>query len=487
MWDTIENKWNNLPDNSSKKDIEVSEERYREVLIWALQYPWLQDFVKFFHNNIRNAEIWKDKKNLNGGYYFNIMLQKELPNLLLEFKKWKRPELREFLINTFFKVRDSRVIHLANYVCKHAEDYKNAIKREELKKECPLAAKRNYHLFENKTFLESIKQNFLNDYSGKNKEFYDHIVNQLKDVDSHEDLYGECIETISSIETSDEVIKIYLNDYLLPWVCEQFFIDQKKKSSKQQWLQEKKKITDEEKKEFFEKIINKEEVELIPNSSLLTNEQTNIVNKIAENFTTLTDKEQKKLKKHLTRLVIKKKPFKAGQFLEKNNIESLPEGTINLLNELWIEVIEKDEIEIPEQPETKPLQVNKSNEVDETIEEDNMQIVNQQLIELFSQDPVVAIIEKARSCWYEIENESLLRKQIEAICTSSKYVKNAVLLTLFKDSFTRPILKNSWAYSLEAWWTGCRFVLKQNDNGNYSIVGFYNHDDYGKILDKRKR
>ena len=83
------------------------------------------------------------------------------------------------------------------------------------------------------------------------------------------------------------------------------------------------KKTDEEKKEFFNKIINKEEVELISNSNLLTEEQTNIVNRIAENFTTLTDKEQKKLKKHLTRLVIKKKPFKAGQFLEKNNISKI--------------------------------------------------------------------------------------------------------------------------------------------------------------------
>jgi hypothetical protein len=487
MWNSIENKWNSL--NDSPEKLKEREENYRELLIWALQYPWLQDFVKFVHNYIWSAEIRKDEKNLNGGYYFNKMLQKEFPNILLEFKKWKRPELRGFLISIFFKVRDSRVINLANYVCKHAEDFKNAINREELKKECPLVAKRNYHLFENKTFLESIKQKFLNDYTSKNKEFYNHIFDQIKDIDSPEDLYEECIETISSIETSDNVIKIYLNEYLLPWVCEQFFIDQKKKSSKQQWLQENKnKITDEEKKEFFDRIINKEEVELISNSSLLTEEQTNIINRIAESFTTLTDKEQKKLKKYLNRLVIKKKPFKTEQFLEKNSIESLPEGTITLLNELWIEVIEKDETEIPEQPETKPLQVNKSNEVDEIIEkDDNIQIVNQQLIELFKQDPVTAIIEKAKSCWYGIENENLLKKQIEAICTSSKYIKNAVLLTLFKDSFTRPILKNSWAYSLEAWWTGCRFVLRQNDNGNFSIVWFYNHDDYEKILDKRKR
>ena len=170
MWNSIENKWNSL--NDSPEKLKEREENYRELLIWALQYPWLQDFVKFVHNYIWSAEIRKDEKNLNGGYYFNKMLQKEFPNILLEFKKWKRPELRGFLISIFFKVRDSRVINLANYVCKHAEDFKNAINREELKKECPLVAKRNYHLFENKTFLESIKQKFLNDYTSKNKEFY---------------------------------------------------------------------------------------------------------------------------------------------------------------------------------------------------------------------------------------------------------------------------------------------------------------------------
>ena len=102
-------------------------------------------------------------------------------------------------------------------------------------------------------------------------------------------------------------------------------------------------------------------------------------------------------------------------------------------------------------------------------------------------DPLSAIIEKAKLCWYGIENENLLRKQIEGACKSSKYVKDSLLLSLFKESFSKPILKHSWAYSLRAGWSGYRFVLRQHDEKYFTIVGFYNHDDYEQILDDRNR
>ena len=68
---------------------------------------------------------------------------------------------------------------------------------------------------------------------------------------------------------------------------------------------------------------------------------------------------------------------------------------------------------------------------------------NKELIELFSVDPVSAVIEKAKLCNYDIENENLLRKQIETICLSSKLVKDSLLFSLLKNTFSRPILKNS--------------------------------------------
>jgi hypothetical protein len=69
--------------------------------------------------------------------------------------------------------------------------------------------------------------------------------------------------------------------------------------------------------------------------------------------------------------------------------------------------------------------------------------INKELIELFSVDPVSAVIEKAKLCNYDIENENLLRKQIETICLSSKLVKDSLLISLLKNTFSRPILKNS--------------------------------------------
>jgi hypothetical protein len=82
------------------------------------------------------------------------------------------------------------------------------------------------------------------------------------------------------------------------------------------------------------KIIDNEEIELITNASLLTKEQSNIINEIIKHFDTLTDKNNKKIKNYLTRLIIKNKPFKVNQFLERNNLGNLPDKILTLLNQL---------------------------------------------------------------------------------------------------------------------------------------------------------
>jgi hypothetical protein len=78
-----------------------------------------------------------------------------------------------------------------------------------------------------------------------------------------------------------------------------------------------------------------------------------------------------------------------------------------------------------------------------------------------------------------------LRKQIEPLCSSSKVLRDALLVAILKKTFSRPILKRSWDYSLRVWWSGYRFVLRQNEKWNFTIVWFYNHDDYEKVLDGR--
>jgi hypothetical protein len=69
--------------------------------------------------------------------------------------------------------------------------------------------------------------------------------------------------------------------------------------------------------------------------------------------------------------------------------------------------------------------------------------LNKEIFDLFKEDPVSAVIKKAKLCNYCIENENLLRKQIETICLSSKLVKDSLLISLLKNTFSKPILKNS--------------------------------------------
>jgi hypothetical protein len=172
------------------------------------------------------------------------------------------------------------------------------------------------------------------------------------------------------------------------------------------------------------------------------------------------------------------------QFLKNNNLSELPEWVIWLLDDLMIDIVEDEIWEVSNE------NINKnSDEIDGENETISMEAlagwINKEIFEIFQKDPVSAVIQKAKQCNYSIENENLLRKQIETICLSSKFVKNSLLISLLKNTFSKPILKNSWAYSLRAWWSGYRFVLRQNSEWNFMIIWFYNHDDYEKVLDGR--
>ena len=185
------------------------------------------------------------------------------------------------------------------------------------------------------------------------------------------------------------------------------------------------------------------------------------------------------------RLTVKKKPLMVGRFLKNNNFKELPEWVIWLLDDLMLDIIdEKSENE--ENLWNENEWILKSDENEEVISIDTVtHLANKEIFDLFMKNPVSAVIEKAKLCNYNIENENLLRKQIQPLCNSSKNLRDALLITLLKKSFSRPILKHSWLYSLRVWGIGYRFVLKQDFEWKFTIVWFYNHDDYEKVLDGR--
>lgn len=458
---------------------------FEDDIYLNLEHPWFAEFFQFFSAMFDSHPINADEKNFAALYYFYKAAYKKLPAAMDKFDKWKEINLRDFLINVFFEALDSRIPKIPNCVNKYPDGLENLINWEELRKEYPLAAKSNYYLLKNKTFLEETKKKFLADYSSKNIDFYDNIMDQVEKIEDPRVLYKELIETLTDIETSDNMIKTYIEEYLLFSIFNRFYLDNEKKENRLNQKNDKAEISDEEKRIIFKKMVDTEEIEQISNINLLNDEQKNTIDEIIKKFDMLGEKEKKKIKRYIIRLAVKKKPFKVVQFLKNNNLNGLPEWVIWLLDDLMLDIIDEWDVNAVSEDINEDLDDSEKNTEVVSIATIS-EWINKEIFDLFKKDPVSAVIKKAKLCNYGIENENLLRKQIETICLSSKLVKDSLLISLLKNTFSKPILKNSWAYSLRAWGSGYRFVLRQNEKRKFIIVWFYNHDDYEQVIDSRK-
>jgi len=482
LWDSVEkSRLMNLAVGIKNKEAD-----YEDDIYLNLEYPGLIEFIQFFSMDFDSLQLSNDEKYYSALYHFYKNTCKKLPSFVDNPNKLKEKNLRGFLIEVFFETFDGLIQKIPNTINNHPEEIEELINWEEVKKEYPLAAKSNYHLLHSKTFLESVKKEFLSDYCSKDPDFRDNIMEQIKDIKDPLALHKEFIETLADMVTSSNMIKIFIEDYLLFNLFNRFYLDNEKKKIRLNQKNDKAEISDEEKRKIFKKMMNTEEIEQVSNINLLDDEQKNTIDEIIQKFDMLGEKEKKKIKKYIIRLAVNKKPFKVQQFLKNNNLTDLPSWVIWLLDDLSIDIIENDGIKGLSESEDGKDSIDLIGDSEVSSAELLEEKTNKELIELFSVDPVSAVIEKAKLCNYDIENENLLRKQIETICLSSKLVKDSLLFSLLKNTFSRPILKNSWAYSLRAWGSGYRFVLRQNEKKKFIIVWFYNHDDYENVIDSRK-
>lgn len=481
LWDSVEkSRLMNLAVGIKNKEAD-----YEDDIYLNLEYPGLIEFIQFFSMDFDSLQLSDDEKYYSAIYHFYKNTCKKLPSFTADINKLKEKTLRGFLIEVFFETFDGLIQKIPNTINNHPEEIEELINWEEVKKEYPLAAKSNYHLLHSKAFLESVKKEFLSDYCSKDPDFRDNIMEQIKDIKDPLALHKEFIETLADMVTSSNMIKIFIEDYLLFNLFNRFYLDNEKKKNRLNQKKDKAEVSDEEKREIFKKMVDTEEIEQISNINLLNDEQKNTIDEIIKKFDMLGEKEKKKIKRYIIRLAVKKKPFKVVQFMKNNNLNELPEWVIWLLDDLMIDIIDEWDINVVSEDINEDL---------DDSEEDNEVVsiatitewLNKEIFDLFKEDPVSAVIKKAKLCNYGIENENLLRKQIETICLSSKLVKDSLLISLLKNTFSRPILKNSWAYSLRAWGSGYRFVLRQNEKRKFIIVWFYNHDDYEKVIDSRK-
>jgi hypothetical protein len=305
--------------------IKNKEADYEDDIYLNLGYPGLIEFIQFFSMDFDSLQLSNDEKYYSALYHFYKNTCKKLPSFVDNPNKLKEKNLRGFLIEVFFETFDGLIQKIPNTINNHPEEIEELINWEEVKKEYPLAAKSNYHLLHSKTFLESVKKEFLSDYCSKDPDFRDNIMEQIKDIKDPLALHKEFIETLADMVTSSNMIKIFIEDYLLFNLFNRFYLDNEKKKNRLNQKKDKAEVSDEEKREIFKKMVDTEEIEQISNINLLNDEQKNTIDEIIKKFDMLGEKEKKKIKRYIIRLAVKKKPFKVVQFMKNNNLNELPE------------------------------------------------------------------------------------------------------------------------------------------------------------------
>ena len=421
LWDSVgKNRLMNLAVSVKNKETD-----YEDDIYLNLEYPWLSEFSQFFFTDFDSQPVNADEKNFTALYYFYKVAYKKLPATMDKLEEWKDINLRDFLIVVFFETFDELIQKVPN-ANNHLKNVKELINWEEVKKEYPLAAKSNYHLLDSKTFLDGVKKKFLSDYYSKDSDFRNNILEQIKDIKDPLVLYKEFIETLADMVISPKMMKTYIEEYLLFSLFNRFYLDNEKKRNRLNQKKDKVEVSDEEKREIFKKMVDTEEIEQISNINLLNDEQKNTIDEIIQKFDMLGEKEKKKIKRYIIRLAVNKKPFKVQEFLKNNNLINLPSWVIWLLDDLSIDIIENDGIKELSESENGKISTDLIDDREVSSADLLEEKTNKELIELFMVDPVSAVIEKAKLCNYDIENENLLRKQIENICLSSKLVRDSL-------------------------------------------------------------
>lgn len=256
----------------------------------STRYPELREYLQFIED-LKDFEDIITDENLESLYYYFKTLLKLIVPTLKEFEKGNKKNLLEFLTEAFFVAWDSKISELPTSVNNLAWELYDYIDREKLGTNYPLAAKTNYHLLNNKTFLEGIKNKFLSNYSSKNPKFCENIINQIKDIDDPKSLMMSFVDLLNTINTWENIVDIYFND-LIKWICDRFYIDHKKK--------EQKNIVNTTSCKNFDNvddILCTEDVKNLAKIKLLNMTQLQVIDEFVANFSNLWEKLQKEIKK----------------------------------------------------------------------------------------------------------------------------------------------------------------------------------------------
>ena len=455
-------------------------------------------WIKGFWNYIENEnEEWVNNIDNNYDQQFVNLYKRNILDYLTRINDI--PSLKEMLKTTFCMAIKQNIIDELNNTnfeeneCKEAfwiiNDYllekwitiepSDNIKDSfinECRKHYPLSKKTLNHLFENKTFKNTIIKKITSSIEWDIEQVFEKLYKDMERLlikDNLERRYSSMWLFLSNVLWKYQEFKDSSNRkadmislYFLA-IADKFEEDHLKKLNRKEDIQTQTKKKEDEESPTIYKIFNSEKKEV------------KIDKKIEENIDKAisiiwwTDEEKSSMKRYLTNLYKKWLPINFSHFMRIFNIKWIPPKVENIiLDKIGMEFESEEEIK---QEKRTPWEIIKQ---ENNIEEEIQEIEN----------PIEYMTNNFKDLWYIFINEDNFQEQAEEYC------KNNSQKTILKNLLSNP---KFWKVLLHK--AGCkeirvlpvaktwrRILMVKIDDKIY-IDWCYNHNDYEQRLDLIKK
>ena len=200
----------------------------------------------------------------------------------------------------------------------------------------------------------------------------------------------------------------------------------------------------------------------------LTEDENKLI-KQAVSYLNLKEDEESVIK-YITKLKLKDLPLKFHDLKSLFDLKDIPPKTESILiDQLWFEYEIEDEL----------LKVKEEERVEQ---EEKTELIENEEIEI--DNPIQYLIDRSNELWYVVDNEQLVRKQLEEFLLNENYA------TVFKNLLKKPeflkVFLHKWGHSaarvIRIWMTGWRILFEKKRDGKIHMLYIANHNNYENRL-----
>lgn len=200
----------------------------------------------------------------------------------------------------------------------------------------------------------------------------------------------------------------------------------------------------------------------------LTEDENKLI-KQAVSYLNLKEDEESVIK-YITKLKLKDLPLKFHDLKSLFDLKDIPPKTESILiDQLWFEYEIEDEL----------LKVKEEERVEQ---EEKTELIENEEIEI--DNPIQYLIDRSNELWYVVDNEQLVRKQLEEFLLNENYA------TVFKNLLKKPeflkVFLHKWGHSaarvIRIWMTGWRMLFEKKRDGKIHMLYIANHNNYENRL-----